>query len=119
MPDPAAFRMGEVFGAIAGSLIVQQQRLDAEYLGDLNVFEECFRQTTYSSLAREFVPARQVVRQAQVECALGVRRTQNNTFSVRLANRVYASRHMYSQRFDTNVQLTIQRVALPMNTKNS
>jgi hypothetical protein len=119
MADPTAFEMHEVFGAIAGSIVEQQQRLDTGYLADLDAFTECFRLAGYSALAREFVPARQVVREARVECSLGVRQTQENTFSIHLGNRVVASRYLHSQSFDTKVQVTVARVPLATNDTNS
>jgi hypothetical protein len=119
MADPTAFEMHEVFGAIARSVVEQQQRLDTEYLADLDAFEQCFRQAGYSALGREFVPTRPVVREAQVECSLGVRQTQENTFSIHLGNRVVATRYLHSQSFNTKVQVTVARVPLAKNDKNS
>jgi hypothetical protein len=119
MPDTEAFRLNELFGAISDSVVLQQQRLDADYLRDLDAFQQCFREAGYSPLASQFIPARQVVQQALVQCALGVRQTKEKSFSIRLVNRVYASRYMYSQSFDTKVQVAVQRVPLPITGKNS
>ena len=117
MPDPGLFGLHEVFGSLAGSIIVQQQRLDREYLRDLDAFVECFRQAGRSALAAQFVPVRPVVQQVRVECGFSLHRTKENTFSVRLMNRVSTTRYVNSRSFETKTQVTVQRVPLPPAAK--
>jgi hypothetical protein len=119
MPDPATFEIHEVFGAIARSVVVQQQRLDTEYLADLEAFEQFFRQAGDSALGRAFVPTRPVLREVQVEISLVVRQTKESTFSVCLGNRMVAARYLHSRSFNTKVQVTVARVPAAKNDTNN
>ncbi len=119
MADPTAFQMREILGAIAGSVVEQQKRLDTEYLADLDAFERCFRQAGYSDLGSMFLPTRQVVREVQVECSLGVWQTQEHMFSIHLGNRVVAARYLHSQNFNTKVQVVVAGSPLKKNDMNT
>src|SRR5437867_3852780 len=112
MPATGLVALDKVFGSIAGSLIVQQQRMDAEYLVDLKAFEQCFRQAGFGPLAGQFISARLIVQKSQVECEFSLRQTSETTFAVRVLNRVAATRYFRSRSFETRVQMTVQRIPL-------
>lgn len=111
------FRIQDIFAAIAASAVELQRRLDAEYLLDLNGFENCCSLAGYAALTRELAPARQVVQQVQVECSLEMRLSRESTFSIRLANRAIAVRHSFSRSFENTVQVTVRRVPVAINAE--
>lgn len=117
MPDPGVFDLNQVFEALGGSVIVHQQRLDQEYIRDLEAFVRCFHSAGYGPMAAQFVPLRQVVQQMQVECVLDTRQTRENTFTVRFMNRVYTARYVNSRTSNAKVQVTVQRVPLARQPK--
>jgi hypothetical protein len=109
MPAVRSVALDHMFGSVAGSLIVQQQRLDARYLADCAVFEEWFRKARDAALAAQLVPAHMVAREARIECRFSVRETAERTFTVQVLNRSAGSRYVHTRSFETSVKMTVQR----------
>jgi hypothetical protein len=125
MPDPitpkGALLLGEVLGALGANAIVQQQRLDADYLDDTREFQQFWqwaRSAGYGELAQQFLPAATVVEKTQVSCKFLTRKTTASEFAVRFFNHTFSQQYQYSRSAQLQIQMTVARTPQPPPTKS-
>jgi hypothetical protein len=125
MPDQITLKrvlsLREALESLGANVIVQQQRLDADYLDDTREFQQFWqwaRSAGYGELAQQFLPAAQVVEKAQVSCKFFTQKTTTSEFAVRFFNHAFSQQYQYSRSAQLQIQMTVARTPQPPPTKS-